>query len=215
MLIWRKEHSALIACLSSKLASGRCSGNASNPGDAIERLRKNSLLRKRRVCGIGSSGDTERVPVERRFSGGVQCALGGSGKSWLPSRSVPIIRSKPLVNSANESGGSQQNRYVPAIDRLAQGTGSVVQFVSLRSSATTLPVAQRHAAGPQNTSSCKAADEYEAVDVGLGIQGVILVQLLHTCVGHRTAMCDACSAGSERSTQKLVQTGVCGISDTR
>ncbi|GAB1610225.1 hypothetical protein Ahia01_001308500, partial [Argonauta hians] len=118
-------------------AGGRSSGNASEPEDVAGSPGKSSLFFvKDRVRGIGSSGDTDMVPVERRVSGGVRCALGGPGKFGsvtirssrvgpYPPSAAGLQGVQPLVDSANVGKGSRQNGSVPSEEGLAPRTGSV------------------------------------------------------------------------------------------
>lgn len=114
------------------------------------------------------------VPVERRVSGGVRCALGGPGKSGsvtnrssrvgpYPPSAAGLQGVQPLVDSANVGKGSRQNGSVPSEEGLAPRTGSVGPCVSPRSRAAASPFARRRAAGRRNTSSREAADRYGAV----------------------------------------------------
>lgn len=81
------------------------------------------------------------VPVERRVSGGVRCALGGPGKSGsvtirssrvgpYPPSAAGLQGVQPLVDSANVGKGSRQNGSVPSEEGLAPRTGSVGPCVS-------------------------------------------------------------------------------------
>ena len=79
---WQRRPSMVVVVGGARRFPGRNRGDASEPGDVAESPGKSSLFFvKDRVRGIGSSGDTEKVPVERRGSGGVRCAFGGPGKS--------------------------------------------------------------------------------------------------------------------------------------
>ena len=124
-------------CLTAlKPLHGRTRGDASEPEDVAGSPGKSSLFFvKDHVRGIGSSGDTEKVPVERRGSGGVRCAFGGPGKfgsGFRSSRAGPYPPSaaglqgvQPLVDGINVGKGSRQNGSVPSEEGLAPRTGSV------------------------------------------------------------------------------------------